>query len=108
MDGGPFLLHLQNGTVDIRTNTIRPSSPLDYVKKVSNVVVPEYVFNVSREPASAAVGRYWVYNILWSIYAPCRRGEPHVLDWRGAVAGKISRNFEYFPSYMARILDGGR
>ena len=106
MDGDPYLLQLQNATVDLRTNTIRSSSPFDYVTKVSDVVVPEYVLNGDPEPGEAAAERAWVYNLIWSIYAPGRHGAPHFLDWWDILGGQNSRNFEYFMAYMARILEG--
>ena len=42
MGADPFLLRLQNATVDIRGNVIRPISPFDYVTKMSHIAVPVY------------------------------------------------------------------
>ena len=100
------IAQLRNATVDIRTNTIWSSSPFDYVTKVSDVVVPEYVLSGDPEPGEAAADRAWVYNLIWSIYAPCRHGAPRGLDRRDITGGQNCRNFGYFVAYMARIREG--
>ena len=68
--------------------------------------MPDYVLNGDPEPGEAAGDRSWVYNLIWSIYAPGRQGATHSLGWRDIIGDQNSQNFEYFLAYMARILEG--
>ena len=57
------------------------------------------------DPGAAAGGRSFVYNLIRGICAPGRRGAPRVSEWVDIAGGQNARNFEYFSSYIARILD---
>ena len=108
MDADPMLLQLKNGTVDLRTNSIRQSSPKDYLTKCSNVYVPDYAKGGvdSREPESASGDRKTAYDFLWSIFRPDADGKPHQYDHSNAIGDQNKENFKYFLLLLARLLEG--
>ena len=108
MDADPMLLQLKNGTVDLRTNSIRQSSPKDDLTKCSNVYVPDYARGGvdSREPESASGDRKKAYDFLWSISRPGDDGRPHQYDHSRAIGDQNKEDFKYFLLLLSRLLEG--
>ena len=108
MDEDPMLLQLKNGTLDLRTNSIRQSCPKDYLTKCSNVYVPDYAKDGrnSSEPESASTYRKMAYDFLWSIFRPGPDGKPHPYDHSSVLGNQDEENFRFFLLLLARLLEG--
>ena len=99
MGENPYIMELQNATVDLRTNAIRRTSHTDYSSKQSLIRAPDYAHPVSsnsREPPTAEQDRMWVLDSIWSIFRPCASLQPHDSDARG-ILGTQDKSNSYFP-----------
>ena len=109
MDANPMLLQLQNGTVDLETNTIRGSRPQDFTSKISRVRIPDYATpgrNRSPEPPCAKEHRNWILDFIWSIFRPGPDLQPHNLDEYARLGSQDSQNCYFFLCVLARLLEG--
>ena len=109
MDENPYILQLQNATVDLKTNTIRHTSPTDYASKQSSIRVPDYALPGStnlREPPTAEQDRRWVIDFIWSVFRADASLKPHDLDAHGTL-GPQGKTNSYFSLFLfARLLEG--
>ena len=109
MGASPYILQLQNATVDLETNTIRHTSPFDYASKQSLIRVPDYALPGAsdlREPAEAEKDRRWVLDFVWSISRPDPTGKPHDLDAHHILGGQDKTNSYFLLFLLARLLEG--
>ena len=109
MGENPYILQLQNATVDLETNTIRRTSPFDYASKQSLIRVPDYALPGAsdlREPAEAEKDRRWILDFVWSIFRPDTKGKPHELDAHHILGAQGKTNSYFFLFLLARLLHG--